>query len=282
MKMEKTEKMQIGSHIAKARRDSGMTQQNIADELGVTFQAVSLWERGESLPDTDNLIGLAKLLGVSVSSLVEDRGGYIFTTRKSIFDWSHMKSFVKITATAKKMRNTSKALDFAIEAHDGQTRKKSDIPYIYHPLNMACQCLALGIDDDAIVAACLLHDTVEDCGCSYDELPVDDETKNLVKLMTHEDDDDDWDKRKRILGAYYNGLKSNPKAALIKCIDRCNNLTTMSWSLSRERIYRMIAETEKYILPLLKTVKSEPDYNNAAWLLQYQMESTLDIYKRLM
>ena len=73
-----------------------------------------------------------------------------------------------------------------------------------------------------------------------------------------------------------------PKAALIKCIDRCNNLTTMSWGLSRNRIYRMILETEEYYPKLIKTIKATPEYNNAAWLLQYQIESMMDIYKRLM
>ena len=41
MKMESYEKTQIGSRMAKARRDSGMTQQTVADNLDVTFQAVS-------------------------------------------------------------------------------------------------------------------------------------------------------------------------------------------------------------------------------------------------
>jgi GTP pyrophosphokinase len=68
----------------------------------------------------------------------------------------------------------------------------------------------------------------------------------------------------------------------INKIDRCNNLTTMSWGLSRDRIYRMIRETEEYFPRLLKVVKAETDFNNAAWLLQYHMESMLDIYKRLM
>ena len=81
---------------------------------------------------------------------------------------------------------------------------------------------------------------------------------------------------------YYDAIAKEPKAALIKCIDRCNNLTTMSWGLSRDRIYRMIKETEEYILPLLKVIKDEPEYNDAAWLLKYQMESMLDINKRLM
>ena len=274
--------VEIGNRIAKARKAANMTQAYVADKLNVSFQAVSLWERGETLPDAGNLINLAKLLNVSVSSLVEDRHGYSFSTHDKIFAWDHMSSFVKHTAKANNMRNTTKALAFAIKAHEGQTRKESDIPYIYHPLNMACHCFAMDIKDDEIVSACLLHDVVEDTGYTYDDLPVDDGVKDLVKLMTHEKDGGDKAKRKQIMDAYYKGLKSNPKAALIKCVDRCNNLTTMSWGLSRERIYRMIQETEQYVIPLLKVIKDEPEYNNAAWLLQYQMESTLDIYKRLM
>jgi GTP pyrophosphokinase len=56
----------------------------------------------------------------------------------------------------------------------------------------------------------------------------------------------------------------------------------MSWGLSRDRIYRMIKETEEYYPVLLNVVKAAPEYNNAAWLLKYQIESMLDIYKRLM
>ena len=81
---------------------------------------------------------------------------------------------------------------------------------------------------------------------------------------------------------YYTNISTNPKAALVKCIDRCNNLTTMSWGLSRDRIYRMIIETEKCYPKLLKVIKDTPKYNDAAFLLKYQIESMLDIYKRLM
>ena len=88
--------------------------------------------------------------------------------------------------------------------------------------------------------------------------------------------------REAVLGAYYDAIAGNPKAALIKCMDRCNNITTMAWGLSRERIYRMIKETEEYFPRLLELIKGEPEYNNAAWLLRYQIESMLDVYKRLM
>ena len=43
-----------------------------------------------------------------------------------------------------------------------------------------------------------------------------------------------------------------------------------------------ITETEEYYPKLLEAVKAVPEYNNAAWLLKYQIESMLDIYKRLL
>ena len=52
--------------------------------------------------------------------------------------------------------------------------------------------------------------------------------------------------------------------------------------LLKTAVYRMITETEKYYPALLDVIKAVPEYNNAAWLLKYQMESMLDIYKRLL
>ncbi len=271
--------MSIGANIKSLREERKLTQEQVAESLGVSFQAVSSWERDEYKPDTDKLIKLADIFDVSVSAIAEERQK-TFKTKEAIYNWEHMKTFVKTTARNFKMRNTLKAVDFAVEAHEGQKRKKSVIPYIYHPLNLSCHALSMGIAEDEIIAACMLHDVVEDCGKTVDELPVNDETKELVRLLTHEKTKDE--NRDEVMEKYYEDIAKNPKASLIKCIDRCNNLTTMSWGLSRERIYRMITETEKYFPRLLKVVKAEPEYSNASWLLQYQMESMLDIYKRLM
>ena len=154
------------------------------------------------------------------------------------------------------------------------------IPYIYHPLNLACHAISMDIVEDDIIAACMLHDVIEDCGRKLENIPVDDDTKELVRLLTCEKTTDK--NREKVMRSYYNDIAKNPKAALIKCMDRCNNLTTMSWGLSREKIFRMIKETEEYYPMLLDVVKATPQYNSAAWLLKYQMESMLDIYKRLM
>ena len=271
--------MSIGSNIKSLREERGYTQEKLGVALDVSFQAVSSWERDEYKPDTDKLIRLAELFDVSVSAIAEERHK-AFKTKEVIYDWEHMKTYVKTTAKNLKLKNTLKAVEYAVEAHKGQKRKKSVVPYIYHPLNLACHALAMDIVDDEIVAACLLHDVIEDCKKTLEDLPVNDETKELVRLLTCEKPNDE--DRERVLNDYYNDIAANPKAALVKCLDRCNNLTTMSWGLSRDRIYRMIKETEEYYPVLLKVIKDTSEYNNAAWLLKYQMESMLDIYKRLM
>lgn len=271
--------MSVGANIRRIREEKGLTQERIADELDVSPQAVSSWERDEYKPDLDKLLKLAEVFDVSLSALAEEKRR-VFKTKEAIYNWEHMKTYVKTTARNFKLSDTLKAVDFAVEAHSGQRRKKSDTPYIYHPLNMACHALSMGIREDAVIAAILLHDVVEDCGKTADDLPVCDEVKNIVLLVTHEKANDT--DRDKVMDSYYEGILSNPKAALVKCIDRCNNLTTMSWGLSRERIYRMITETEKYYPKLLKAIKATTDYDDASWLLQYQIESMLDIYKRLM
>ncbi len=271
--------MSLGMNIKRLREERGYTQEVVAEAMDISFQAVSSWERDEYKPDTDNLIRLAEFLDVSVSALVEEKQEP-FKTKKAIYNWEHMKTYVKTTAKALGLKNTLKVVDFAVAAHSGQTRKKSDIPYIYHPLNLACHALSMGITEDEIIAACMLHDVVEDCGKKIEDLPVNEETKEIVQLVSHTKTDDK--NRAEIMKAYYDGIAANPKAALVKCIDRCNNLTTMSWGLSRERIYRAIKETEEYYPALLDVLKATPEYNNAAWLLKYQIESMLDIYKRLM
>ena len=52
------------------RKHFGYSQEELADAIGVSRQAVSKWERGESSPDTDNLIELARLYHISLDELV--------------------------------------------------------------------------------------------------------------------------------------------------------------------------------------------------------------------
>jgi len=65
-------KKSLGETLKKYRTKSGMTQEFVAERLGVSRQAVSKWENGTSDPSTSNLIALAKLFGVSVEELLKE------------------------------------------------------------------------------------------------------------------------------------------------------------------------------------------------------------------
>lgn len=60
----------VGAQIAHLRKEKGLTQNDLGDRLGVSFQAVSKWERGETLPDTAILLDLANALETSVDFIL--------------------------------------------------------------------------------------------------------------------------------------------------------------------------------------------------------------------
>ena len=62
--------IEIADRLIKLRKKNGLSQEELADKLGLSRQAVSKWERAEASPDTDNLICLAKIYGVSLDELL--------------------------------------------------------------------------------------------------------------------------------------------------------------------------------------------------------------------
>lgn len=65
----------IAQRLAARRKQAGLSQEALADKLGVSRQAVSKWERAESLPDTDNLIALAAIYGLTLDELLWREAG---------------------------------------------------------------------------------------------------------------------------------------------------------------------------------------------------------------
>lgn len=63
--------LQIANRLLQLRKERGLSQEELADQLGISRQAVSKWERAEASPDTDNLICLAKLYNVSLDYLLQ-------------------------------------------------------------------------------------------------------------------------------------------------------------------------------------------------------------------
>lgn len=62
----------LGQVIKQHRMDCKMTQEFIAETLGVSRQAVSKWESGASDPSTTNLMALAKLFGITAEELLKE------------------------------------------------------------------------------------------------------------------------------------------------------------------------------------------------------------------
>ena len=192
-----------------------------------------------------------------------------------LFDEKKMYTYVKSYASAKELYQTVKVLPQVREYHAGQVRKGVDkVPYIYHPLLLACHALALGFDEDDLLSAALLHDVCEDCGVLLENLPVNDNTREAVRLLTK---DKESVKQEEGLALYYRNLSENRIASIVKLLDRCNNISSMSTSFTEKRMAQYITETERYIYPLMdKTANEYPEHSNQIFLIKYHMTSVIE------
>ncbi len=272
--------MSLGNNIAHYRKRQGLTQEQLAEIVGVSFQSVSSWERDETLPDTGRLKALSRALSCSLDALFcEDRPDWTLKAPHS--DPEHMYTYVKARAQSAGLTQTLEALPLMRQKHARQFRKgmTDAAPYVTHPLTLACHALAMGIGEDDVLAALLLHDVIEDTDTTPEELPVNERVRKAVCLVSYNSYPGD---KESIKPLYYRNIAQNPLAALVKCIDRCNNLSCMADGFGREKMIAYVLQTEKYILPLLEVVKNEPKWNSAAWLLKYQMTALLESFKRLL
>ena len=62
--------MTLGNTIQTKRIQRGLSQERLAEQVGVSRQAVSKWEVGDAIPDTDKLVPLARALGITVDELL--------------------------------------------------------------------------------------------------------------------------------------------------------------------------------------------------------------------
>ena len=62
--------MTLGNSLSAARKKSGMSQEEVAERLGVSRQTISKWELGTAAPDTDNIVRLSKFFQVPLEYLM--------------------------------------------------------------------------------------------------------------------------------------------------------------------------------------------------------------------
>ena len=63
--------MELNEKLSKLRKGLGLSQEELAETLGVSRQAVSKWETGQSAPDLVNLVRLCQLYGIPTDELLE-------------------------------------------------------------------------------------------------------------------------------------------------------------------------------------------------------------------
>ena len=88
---------EIGKFIKKLRKEKGMTQIQLAEKLNISFQSVSKWETGETLPDTNILLALCYELDTTVDTLLN--GGIII---------NKMRKIIKVEAIVEGFKNIEK------------------------------------------------------------------------------------------------------------------------------------------------------------------------------
>lgn len=186
------------------------------------------------------------------------------------------------------LEQTARAMRYARKKHEGQFRKaplsmtaQEKVPYIVHPLTMACHAAAMGIHEDTVLAVCLLHDVCEDCGVRNEDLPFPDEIRHCVKLLTRT-----WidgESRQSAWVRYYAGIENDDVACLVKVLDRCNNISLMALAFPPQKMKEYMEETEDCVLPLLDRIKRvDPVWSSAAFLLKYQMVSMIESIRALL
>jgi GTP pyrophosphokinase len=194
------------------------------------------------------------------------------------------KLFDEITNFAKEnnLNNTLKALGVAAKHHRNQFRKgpqiidgkECEVHYLYHCLQVCNLLIKHDIpfskkELDVLYASALLHDVLEDCDWAFQKGGIelisrdrlDAKVYKTVKTLTKP-------KEKELLFDYFENIKLNKLALLIKISDRYNNVSDL-YNMHNEKLKEYIEETRDYVIPLFNVGKNKyPELTNV-----------LDIYK---
>jgi (p)ppGpp synthase/HD superfamily hydrolase len=124
------------------------------------------------------------------------------------------------------MKLIDKALQIASKAHEGQYRKNTKIPYITHPVAVGMILMRAGYGDE-IVAAGILHDTVEDTPLTLKEIndSFGGKIASIVEGCSEPDKSQSWEERKEHTIVF---LKTAPEEIrAVSCADKLHNIKSI-------------------------------------------------------
>lgn len=144
------------------------------------------------------------------------------------------------------MSEIVKAIEFMRKAHAGQFRKDGITPYEVHPIRVTATAMLHNICSDVTLCAILLHDTIEDCGVTYEQLVFlfGSEVANLVLELSNPSKgrkDLTREQRKALDREHLSTVSHEAK--VVKLLDRLDNISDVG-SCSPEFIRLYCKETE--------------------------------------
>lgn len=119
-----------------------------------------------------------------------------------------------------------KAIEFAAEAHKGQTRKSTSVPYVSHPYAVASILQNQGCDEHVVIAG-LLHDTVEDTPVAIQDIQDEfgEKIAEIVAGVTEPSKSESWEYRKNYM---IDSIKhASHEIKFVSCADKLHNLLTV-------------------------------------------------------
>jgi len=167
-----------------------------------------------------------------------------------------------------------KAINFAAKAHKNHFRKGTTIPYIVHPINVM-KTLARITDDQNLLIAAVLHDTIEDTDVTEKDIQeyFGEDVLYLVKKasesakLENSNENTDWKSRKEKTIAHIKEEKDE-RVMLLVCADKLDNVTDIlfDYQMIGEKIWERFNSSKEaqlwYYLTLAETMKSrENDFN---------------------
>lgn len=158
-----------------------------------------------------------------------------------------------------------KAIEFAAIRHKDQKRKGTELPYIVHPMEVM-QILTENGCDKTVIAAGILHDTIEDTETTYDDI-LENFGKEIADIVASESEDKSksWKERKQTT------IDSLPNESfetqLVCCADKLSNLRSMLWDYQKtgENLWeRFRADKENiqwYYNGIIESLSALEDYD---------------------
>jgi hypothetical protein len=175
---------------------------------------------------------------------------------------------VYLTQTTMKLTpKITKAINLAATLHDGQERKGDGLPYIVHPVSVALILMDYTDDEDVIIAG-ILHDTIEDTSYTGDQMEkvFGSHVTELVLDVTEKDKDLPWQQRKDDYLKHL--LTSCHESKLICAADKLHNLQSMLEAFQKfgeKALEKFNAPVDKklwFYKECLKIFKNDKDMSN--------------------